>query len=253
MSLILSSLQPLIKDFLQTHPSLVHFPIVTEDEMDILKQIDAALAGLLAGPTGKVGCSIFISTLVGRSPVPNNPGTYFESIGIIIEVVEQRRINRDATHSPTATLTPGLEVAEMIAAIMKNFGTSEITPSPSFWEQDDTIGPPEVDERTGAVTHTVRLWCHGGNRDSTEACGDPQVSSAGSPTATVTIVHGTNANRTLYTTDGTRPAYFGDGNANNVGSVYSLPFQVAAGTTVLARSFHSGLSYRGSLIVTTTA
>lgn len=241
----LITIQALVKDYLQSDPFFADFAIVTEDEASIETAIDKSLRGMLAGPTGKVGCSVFISAMSARAPVPNIPGTFFEQVEIVFEVVEHRLINRNASHSPPGTLIPGLQVAESLAAIMKHFGTTELTPEPHFWEQDSTIGPPEPGD-SGIVVHPVRLWCAAGNTDSTVVCGIPSIAAPAG--GFVTITAGTGSDVTLYTTNGKRPAYFGVDNANNVGTLYVAPFAVSAGQTVLARSFHSNMTKRGSLI-----
>jgi hypothetical protein len=241
----LLSIQGLIKDYLHSDPFFRDFAIITEDDGSIETMIDKSLRGILAGPTGKVGCSIFISTLGGRSAVANTPGTFFEQVTVAFEVVEHRLINRNANHSPSGTLVAGLEVAETLAAIMKNFQTSELIPEPHFREDDQTIEPPDVLEN-GCVLHTVRMITTAGNVDSTEVVGAPSISLP--PAGSATITTGTGGNVTLYTLDGSRPAFYGTGNANNVGTVYSGPVAVGAGTTIKARSFHTGMLKRGSLI-----
>jgi hypothetical protein len=249
MSTALITLQTLVKDYILTDPFFRDFAVVTEDESSIESSIEKSLRGVLAGASGKVGCSIFISTMSGSKPVPNNPATYFEEVTVVFEVVEHRLINRNASHSPSGTLIPGLQVAETLAAVMKNFQTSELTPEPHFYEQDQTIGPPQVAD-TSVVIHPVRFTTTAGNVDNTVVVGPPGLSIAG---GFATITTGTGGDVTLYTTNGSRPAFYGNDNAHNVGTVYTSPVGVGAGITVKARSFHTGMAKRGSLISSAVA
>jgi hypothetical protein len=241
----LYNLPALVKDYIQTEPYFRDFAIIAEDDKEITADVDAALNGQKAGPTGKVGLAILINTARGGTPIPNTPDTFSEGARVLFEIVEVPKINR-AT-SDLGTGQPGKVVAEVLAALMKEFASDE-TDWTNLHFYEGAVYLPEVLIRPGqpeVVIHEVLMLCNGGIEMETTVIAATVISNVG---LLVTIT--SSGDPTLYTINGTRPQYFGDGNTNNIGTVYSVPFSVANNTTVKARAFDSFLQLRGSKLAT---
>lgn len=224
----------IVKDYLYTDEFFRPIAIITEDKGDITADLDKALRGILPGPTGKIGLSIFIQTCSGGGPIANTPAAYNLSGKTIFVVAEMPTINRGAR----GTLEYGLVVAETLIAVMKNFSSGE-EPNCHYWDEGVVLSAPEYDLETGLVLHVVTMHMHGGNLDSTAVVKTPEIESTVDGTFSLTC--DTVGATMFYTIDGTRPT-------NTNGTRYEGGDVVAGEVTVRARGYFPGM--RASLIAT---
>lgn len=232
-----------IRDYLRTDEYFRAFPILIEDDADVATEIDRALAGSIAGPTGLAGVTIVINEPVTGRTLPDTPAVFSTGGRLTFEIVEVPQINRSADNAGFGDSS--LVVAECLAAVMKRFASGEAGwTNLHFYDDDAAIGPgiaagdrSGIAVRENTVIRPVTVRFAGGIVDETAVVATPAVSSGG---GTVTITCATADAAIYYTTDGGLPLWFAEGNTNNVGTLYSAPFSATAGAVITARAFKSG-------------
>lgn len=234
----LHPLQAAIREFLWSEPFMQSFGIVTEDKEDVLNQLEFALAGTLESPTGKIGCSIIIHTGVGKGMIQNIPGFYGIGVDVTFIIVEQPTLNRDQVANPNATGYSALQVAEYLGALMKQYKSTEAPTN--FYEDETPMQPPVMDKESGLIAHTLLMHCHGGITVDTAVVPAPTFTFDGGGDRDLQIDCALAGASIYYTTDGRAPRYFGEGNAANVGELYTGTFNASAFETVRARAYFPG-------------
>ena len=238
-----------VKDFLWTEEYFRQFAIVVADAQEVDAEIDRVLAGLASGPTGKFGCGLVITPMLGGRPIPNNPAAFSEGARLNFEVVEVPELNRNTTNGGSGQ--PAAVVAEMLAAVLQNFACGE-----SGWENirfyaGQNYLPLAVKAKDGptAIIHPLEFLSNGGLNNTTARVLTPEITQGGMNISGMGSA--TAGSATYYTVNGANPLLFSAGNANNVGTLYSgQVFAVEQGEVVRARAFKDGL--RASLLATHT-
>lgn len=229
----------LIKDYLYTDEYFRQFPILLEDDSELDADIDLALHALKAGPTAKTGLAIVVSSAMGGSPIPNTPYTYSAGARVLFEIIEVPDLNRNTGDGGTGQ--PGKVVAEVTAAVMKNFHTDDaLFTNLNFYEGEIYLPQTvEVEGSASAVIHRLHMLCNGGVDDTTTVVATPVISN--DVAFQVTITCATSGASIYYTINTGRPQFYAASNANNVGTLYSAPFIGGEGDTVNARAVKTGL------------
>lgn len=235
----------LVKDYLWRNEDLFDFPIVTEDMGDVAAEVAKAERGVKAGPTGKTGCAIFLSTSNAGGRLPNVPAATGIKNRITVFVYELPAINR----IDGGTLIPGKALIEVIAALLKSFRSNESGfEHVHFFESEEEIAV-ELEPESGLVVYALNMYFPGGIQDDDERLGRIIATPAiaiDAATRSCTITCGTADAFILYTTDGRRPWWFGENNPNNVGTLYEGAFDASAFETITARGFLP--NWRASLL-----
>lgn len=228
----------LIKDYLYTDEYFRQFPVLLEDDAELDADIDLALHALKAGPTSKTGLAIIISSSRGGRPIPNTPDTFSEGARVLFEIIEIPDLNRNTGDGGTGQ--PGKVVAEVLAAVMKNFATDDSLFTNLHFYEGEIYMPETVDVEgsSSAVIHRLMMLCNGGIEDVTTVVATPAITDLA---LLVTITCATSGASIYYTIDGTRPQFYAASNPNNIGTLYSVPFTVGDSTTVNARAIKTGL------------
>lgn len=116
----LQALQDEIKKKLEKVSELSETSVFNEQSQDIENEIERAL-GTVTEKDGKCGVCIIVLTPRGRSSKPNLPGPYFDSITILVRIVESVIINQSAT----GTGKPASWYAERVAHGLHHFQTTD--------------------------------------------------------------------------------------------------------------------------------
>lgn len=241
------TLPPIVKDFIYTEEYFRQFSIITEDMAEVDSDFNQRLSGILPGPTGKRGITILIQTCGGGGAIPNIPAAFNTRGRLVMVVCEVPVINGDTVRGGTGE--PGLVVAEVLAATIKNFATTERNyENVHFYDSEVSIAPPEMQvdrdgEPTGLVAHAVTMHMPGGTVRDTRVVATPEIVCT--EEGIVSFTCATEGATLFYTVNDTRPTDL-NGSRYDAEAVFTQTQVVVGPVIVKVRAYFPGM--RASLI-----
>jgi hypothetical protein len=108
------SLQEQVKAKLEADATLSGISIITENQMDIEAEIEAAVT------TGKGMCAV-VMTPAAASSNPNLPGPHFDDVTVVVRIMENTVLNRGSS----GTRKPCSHAAELVARCLHRTQTDQ--------------------------------------------------------------------------------------------------------------------------------
>ena len=188
-------------------PLYVSRPRSEDDALQIVSDIDAALAGLTT-KAGKSGLAVIVLLPIAEVPEPDVPGPQLELI-LTLRVIELPLVNMGATGTGITAEQCALNILQSLH--LWNRGTQVLT-------ADRKAIMPRAED--GKISYEVKLRQRQGMSMQAK-CARPAIANS---SGVITLSCGTSGAALWCTTDGSTPAA-----SNAAATLYTEPFEIAPG------------------------